>query len=251
MGSRTGQGDCMNIIFGMCGEGKRFKDAGYTVPKYLIAINGKPMIHYAVESLQIHGTIYFVVKRQHLEEYPFLEKMLLALGDKVIVCDRPTGGAAETLLLAKDHIENLDAPLLSVNCDQYLEWNPDGFINTLRANPGISYILTFNETDPKCSYVRKNDSDIVVEVREKVVISDEATVGVYHWSSTRNFFQHAEKMIQDGVKENNEFYVAPVYNYTIANGSPVKSYKINNNEFWPIGTPRDLDVFLKKVEVDR
>jgi dTDP-glucose pyrophosphorylase len=237
----------MNIIFGLCGEGKRFKDAGYTIPKYLIPVDGVPMIYHAVDSLRIPGTIYFVVKKQHLEEYPFLEKMLLGLGDKIVICDGSTDGAACSLLLAENYIDDLDAPLISVNCDQYLKWNPDRFINTLTSNPGVSYIVTFDEADPKCSYIRKNDKDNVVEVREKKVISNEATIGVYHWASSREFFLDAKQMILDGAKENNEYYVAPVYNYTIYRGLTVTSFKLDREEFWPIGTPADLEIFLDKV----
>ena len=50
------QGDNMNILIPMAGAGSRFQAAGYTFPKPLIDVNGKPMIQVVVENLNIEGT---------------------------------------------------------------------------------------------------------------------------------------------------------------------------------------------------
>lgn len=231
----------MNVLFGLCGLGSRFANAGYDIPKYLIEYGGTTMIAHAVNTLGISGKIHFIVKEEHLLHYPFIEKMLLSLGDNIIVCKKQTQGAAETLLLAKPFL-NLSLPMISANCDQYLEWDPKLFKNTLVTNPNTSYVVTYTENSTKCSYVREADGQIV-EVREKKVISNMATVGIYHWAKTLDFMQDAESMIELGIKEHGEYYVAPVYNYTIARQKLVKSYKINNSEFYPVGTPDDLAIF--------
>lgn len=235
----------MNIVFGLCGNGKRFRDAGYAVPKYLIDVMGKPMIHHAVKTLKIPGRIYFVVRQDHLRENETLASYLLTLGHELVVCPGETEGAAQSLLLTKDHIKDQDAPFISVNCDQYLDWDSSDFIAALEREPDTSFIMTFKENDPKCSYIRKDANGYVAEAREKKVISDDATVGVYHWAKTSDFFRDAEAMIAEGHKENNEYYVAPVYNYSIARGLKVKNYEVTKKQFCPIGTPNDLDHFLK------
>ena len=234
----------MNIFVGLCGQGSRFKNAGYQLPKYLIAYHGAPMIYHSVETIGLKGKIHFIARKDHLQQYKFLEKLLLGLGDEIIVCDTETGGAAESLLLAKPYIKNLDAPMLSVNCDQYMQWKPFLFKDELERNPETSYIVTYKESSPKCSYVRE-ENDQVVEVREKKVISNDATTGFYHWAHTRDFLQDAEQMIAEGHKENGEYYVAPVYNYTIARGLTVKKFALDAGEFWPVGTPDDLIEFQR------
>jgi dTDP-glucose pyrophosphorylase len=234
----------MNIIMGLCGNGSRFKQAGYDLPKFLIPFNGAPMIYHAMETLKITGKRYIVVKEEHLFKYKFLEKLLLGLADDLIKCRRPTEGAAESLLLAKKYITDPHLPLISLNCDQYMNWNPALFLKQLRENPETSYIATYKETDSKCSYIKKDNFDNVIEVREKQVISNDATVGIYHWAHTSDFFVDAEHMISDKAKENNEYYVGPVYNYSIARGLTVKNYEVVKTEFWPVGTPNDLTTFL-------
>lgn len=233
----------MNIIMGLCGEGSRFAKAGLILPKYLIVYHGAPMIYHAVATIDIPGRIHFVVREDHLHAHKHLEKMLLGLGHEIIVCKTPTQGAAQSLLLAKQHISDQSAPMLSVNCDQYLSWKSFNFTDELQRNIDTSYILTYTSTSPKCSYVRE-ENGYVVEVREKQVISDDATIGFYHWAHTSDFFQDAGTMIAAGHKENGEYYVAPVYNYSIARGLAVKKYTIDNCHFHPVGTPEDLEHFV-------
>lgn len=232
----------MNILLGMCGLGARFVQAGYKIPKFLIVYHGAPMIYHSIETLKIPGKKYFIVLEQHLREYKFLEKMLLELGDEIIISKSYTRGAAETLLLAKPYIKNLDQPMISLNCDQYLSWNPSLLIEEMKANLETSYIVTYKETSEKCSYVREHNGR-VVEVREKKVISNDATIGVYHWAHTKDFFNDAEQMINNNHRENNEYYVAPVYNYSISRGLDVKKFSVDQNNFWPVGTIDDLKYF--------
>lgn len=233
----------MNILMGLCGRGQRFKDRGYRYPKYLNVYKGAPMIYHAVETIGLSGKLHFVVRQDHLREYRFLEKLLLSLGDEIIICEKETGGAAESLLLAKPYIANMEIPLLSVNCDQYMSWAPWQFEEQMRLNPEVSYIVTYKETSPKCSYV-KEQHGFVTEVREKKVISNDATIGYYHWAHTRDFFEDAQRMLDEDHRENGEYYVAPIYNYTIARGLMVKKFQIAQEEFWPVGTPEDLLNFV-------
>lgn len=236
----------MNIIFSLCGKGQRFRDVGFDLPKYLIAYNGAPMINHSVETLGLKGRIHFIIKKDDLVQYKHLEKLLLTIGDEIITIDHETEGAAQSILLAKPFIKDLNLPLVSANGDQFMNWNPNIFQRTLNSNPDTSYIVTFNSDSPGCSYVRTDGNNNVTEVREKKIISKDATVGIYHWAKSSFFFDDAEKMISEGVKDNNEYYVAPVYNFTIQK-NPVKIYKLGDKEFYPIGTPVEYHNFVGKT----
>ena len=235
----------MNIVFGLCGQGSRFTRVGYTIPKYLIPYHGAPMIYHSVETLSLPGKIYFVVLVEHLQQYKFLEKLLLSIGHEIVPCYHHTQGAAETLLIAKNYIKDLDQPFVSANCDQYLSWTSSNFLKELKNNPDTSYIVTYKETSKKCSYIKKDHNNFVIEVREKQVISNDATVGIYHWAKSRDFFQDAEAMISGEIKEAGEYFVAPVYNWSINRGLQIKNFSLNEQEFWPVGTPEDLNYFMK------
>ena len=50
-------------------------------------------------------------------------------------------------------------------------------------------------------------------------------------------------MIEQDIRVNNEFYVCPVFNQAINDGKQIRTY--NAKEMWGIGTPEDLNFFLK------
>ena len=231
-----------NIVFGLCGESKRFYDEGYIVPKYLIHYNNLSMLEHSVKTLRVPGDLWFVVKEKHLQEFDFLESFLHSLGGKIITCNKDTGGAAETLLLTEGHIDE-DKPLLSVNCDQYMRWDESFFINSMVNEPDTCWLPTFKANNPSYSYVKTDENGLVTDIKEKEVISNDATVGIYHWSKAKFFFRDAKQMIADGYKENNEYYIAPVYKYSIKNGLTVRKFEVKENEFWPVGTPEELKAF--------
>jgi len=80
-------------------------------------------------------------------------------------------------------------------------------------------------------------------VAEKKPISKHATVGIYFWKRGRDYVECAESMIEKDIRVNNEFYVCPVYNEALLRGARVKTFHID--KMWGLGTPEDLDLFLK------
>ena len=63
------QGGNMNVLIPMAGAGSRFEQAGYTFPKPLIEVDGKPMIQVVVENLNIDAKHIFIVQKEHYEKY--------------------------------------------------------------------------------------------------------------------------------------------------------------------------------------
>lgn len=238
------QGGHMKIVVPMAGAGSRFSAVGYSFPKPLIAVknlNDKPMIQVIVENLNIQAEYIFIVRKEHNEKYN-LKQMLgvIAPKCKVIEVNSLTEGAACTVLLAKEFINN-DEPLLIANSDQFVEWDSNEFMYSMQGDKIDGGILTFNNTHPKWSYARLDDNGFVKEVKEKEVISNEATVGIYYWNKGSDFVKYAEQMIAKNIRVNNEFYVCPVYNEAIGDGQLVKIFHIN--KMWGLGTPEDLTYF--------
>jgi choline kinase len=107
----------------MAGLGSRFEKAGFTFPKPLIEVRGKPMIQVIVENLNIKGNYIFVVQREHYKKYNLGHLLkLIAPNCRIIQIDGLTEGAACTTLLAEKYINNKN-PLLIANSDQFIEWN--------------------------------------------------------------------------------------------------------------------------------
>lgn len=235
--------DRLNVLIPMAGAGSRFQQAGYTFPKPLIDVHGKPMIQAVVENLNVQAQFIFIVQKEHYEKYnmkPMLE--LIAPGCKIVVIDGMTEGAACTTLMAKDLIDN-DQPLLLANSDQYMEWNTIEFMYCMQAGNVDGGILTFENTHPKWSYARLDHDGNVIEVAEKNPISTHATVGVYYWTRGSDYVKYAEQMITKDIRVNGEFYVCPVFNEAIQDGKIIRTWDVD--EMWGLGTPEDLKHFLE------
>lgn len=237
----------MNVLIPMAGAGSRFASAGYTFPKPLIEVNGKPMIQVVVENLNIEAKYTFIVQEEHYEKYNLKYLLnLIAPGCNIVQVNGITEGAACTTLLAKEFINN-NEPLLIANSDQFLEWNSNECLYAFNADGVDAGIVTFKNTHPKWSYARVGEDGFVAEVAEKKPISNDATVGVYFWKHGSDYVQCAEQMIAKNIRVNNEFYVCPVFNEAINKGRKIRIKEIQ--KMWGIGTPEDLNYFLEHYNV--
>jgi len=204
----------------MAGEGSRFIKEGYTFPKPLIDVNGKPMIQAVVENLDFDCEYIFLVRKEHVEKY---EGMLDTLGRitndrfRHVVVDGLTEGAVCTALLAEKYIDN-DEDLLIANSDQFIEYEPENFKAFKNLTNTDAIVFTFNAVHPKWSFVRTNARGYIVEVAEKRPISNIATCGIYWYRKGSDFVRYAKQMVEKDIRVNNEFYIAPVYNELIADG---------------------------------
>lgn len=233
----------MNVLIPMAGAGSRFAAAGYTFPKPLIDVNGKPMIQVVVNNLNVDANYIFIVQKEHYEKYSLgIMLNLIAPNCKIVQVDGITEGAACTTLLAKEYIDN-DEPLLIANSDQFVEWNSNECLYAFNADGIDAGIITFKSTHPKWSYAKINESGFVAEVAEKKPISDNATVGIYFWKNGSDYVKYAEQMIEKNLRVNNEFYVAPVFNEAIQDRKKIRIKNIS--KMWGLGTPEDLNYYLQ------
>tara|TARA_Y100000034_G_scaffold20628_3_gene23613 strand:- start:4041 stop:5417 length:1377 start_codon:yes stop_codon:yes gene_type:complete len=237
------QGKDMNVLIPMAGAGTRFVQAGYTFPKPLIEVNGKPMIQLVVENLNLDAKHIFIVQKSHYEEYNLKYLLgLIAPNCEIVQVDGVTEGAACTTLLAKEYIDN-DKQLVIANSDQFVEWDSNEFMYSMVGDNIDAGILTFKSTHPKWSFARLDDEGYVAEVAEKKPISDIATVGIYYYAKGSDYVKYAEQMIEKDIRINNEFYVCPVFNEAIGDDKKIKVFNIK--KMWGIGDPEGLRRFTE------
>lgn len=224
-------GHALSVVIPMAGKGQRFKDAGYTVPKPLIDIYGKPMIERVVDNFKPKEGRTLLISRIDLD---------IA---EVLKLDHETEGAVSTVLEA-EHLIGREDPMIIANCDQLiLNFDLEDFI----AKSEDCSVVTFECDNPHHSYA-KVENGLVTNVAEKEVISTNAIGGVYYYRKAKYFFDGAKKMIEKNLRVNNEFYVSPVFNEIIAMGHTVNIYPIKKEDQQILGTPEELNIFKQKVE---
>jgi beta-phosphoglucomutase-like phosphatase (HAD superfamily)/dTDP-glucose pyrophosphorylase len=234
-----------NILIPMAGSGSRFFNAGYKDPKPLIDVDGKPMIQRVVENIGIPGKYIFIVQAEHYEKYS-LELALTKLvpGCKIIQVNGVTDGAARTALLAKEYVDN-SKPLIIANSDQLLDWDSSKFMSQLLETGCDGNMALFFANEDKWSYA-KIQNNRIIGVAEKVVISNNASTGIYGWARGSDYVKYSEQMIDKNIRVNNEFYICPVYNEAIQDNKRILPIFVD--KMFGLGTPEDLEEYLKYYE---
>lgn len=241
----------VHIIMPMAGEGSRFKEQGYDVPKPLIKLNDVELYRHALNSIdtneQLNGydfkytfivrdEFYDIISKQILKSYP---------NANIYSVKNTTKGALETVMLVEDYIED-DDYVIVMDCD--LEFHSEEFMDVLNEaiDTDSPLLLSFYSRDPKYSYVAINDLEDVINVAEKEVISTHAIGGCYCLGAGKLFKKCAKMYIYDfykGKVNSPEIYISLIYNYIIDEGENVAVYDMNFHEdrYWSYGTPYDLE----------
>jgi len=238
----------VTVVIPMAGRGERFSKEGFETPKPLIEINGRPMIDWAVASLDIQDADYVFLTREYSDE--MLNERLnstlrrLQADCKIHSIDHVTEGPACTALLSEPYVDP-ESNLIILNCDQIMSWNGTYFISSCLASPYDGIVVTYDETSPKNSYAKVDAKGDVIQVAEKQVISNIGLNGIHFWRKASFFFESAKRMIENGERHNNEFYIAPSYNQMIKEGQRVGIFHIPKSQNIAVGVPSDLEQFLR------
>ncbi len=240
----------LNILIPMAGRGSRFLKAGYIKPKPLIDVNGKPMIQVVIENIKPkrEHKFIFVVQQEHIDEY-HVDELLKNLCPtcEIVSIDGITEGAACSALEAIKHINN-QQPLMIANSDQWINISIDDYLEAWNIDKLEGFIMTMHSSDPKWSYIKFDQSGIIIDVVEKIVVSNHATVGIYNFSRGNIFCQYATQMIKEKNMSQGEYYVAPVYKYMLNNNANIGLFNIDRatRNMFGLGTPEDLEYFLSQ-----
>lgn len=239
----------LNIVIPMAGAGSRFVDAGFTVPKPFIDVCSVAMIERVLENLKVLNSRYILIARdEHLvSEKAAFDRLRDNYNCEILTVDKLTEGAACTILLSSWLINN-DDPLLLANSDQIVEMDIAAFINDSKKRKLDGSILTFPSNHTKWSYAKVDGTGHLVELREKEVISEHATVGLYYYERGKDFVNSAVQMIANNDRVNNEFYTAPAYNYSVKNGLTIGIFDIKEDQMFGLGTPGDLDLYINHLK---
>ena len=238
----------INIVIPMAGAGSRFAQAGYKKPKPFIDVLGRPMICHVLDNLNMPDARFILLTRkEHFEnEQETVNWIKSKYNVEFVLIDNLTEGAACTVLHAHKLIDN-NTPLLIANSDQIVDMNIAEFINDSENRNLDGSVLCFKDHDTKWSYAKIDGEGLITEIREKVVISEFATVGIYYFAKGGFFVKNAIDMIIRNERVKNEFYVA-VYNFGIQDGLKFGIFNININQMHGIGTPTDLNVYIDLVQ---
>ena len=236
----------MTIIITMAGLGSRFRKAGYKVPKYMITAKGKTLFDWSMDSLldyNKHIDRYVFVVRKEDNASNFIKEHCKKYGVddvQIVEIDYMTDGQATTCMLAIPYVDP-ESAIMVYNIDTYVEPYEMKFAEI----SGDGHIPCFHAEGDHWSFAKLDEAGRVTEVREKVRISDNCTLGAYYFSTADLYKRlYCEYYADDSNLEKNEKYIAPLYNYMIQLGMNVTISIVKKDKVHVLGTPEELNAFL-------
>lgn len=221
----------------MAGRGSRFADRGYQTPKPLIEVAAKPMVLWAIKSLEKfdYSEIIFVVLREHQERYDVVTLITQAIGNKAkfVFLEDVTQGQLCTVLAAEQYIDSPEDVLIAAS-DTYIKSEMAAHI-AQKSVDCKGLISVANLAGSQWSFAKTDDNGRVIEVAEKVRISDHASTGLYYFSDGAQLVKLGKEMIANQETTRGEYYVIPVYQKIIGQGEWVGISQAD--EMWDMGTP--------------
>jgi capsule biosynthesis phosphatase len=234
----------MNIVVPMMGHGQRFKDVGYDVSKPLIKAAGKEVLFWLLDSLDCSANNVLIVCRDEHENHRLTERIRARYHDSVslMYLTGSTEGAAHTLQIAlESQVLDLNAPLAV--CDSDTFYGPDHVEKLTQFGKNAVFCFHDDGTSPIYSYVQlsQHDSEKIDSIREKVKISDWASVGTYCFQRAADALEHCRRVRSSGVTTRGEYYVSSVIQSMIDDGHVFYMQPVG--EYHCLGTPSQLQGF--------
>jgi NDP-sugar pyrophosphorylase family protein len=234
------------VVMPMAGRGERFRQAGFTLPKPLIPIDGEPMFVRATKSLPLGlaTELVFAILEEHILQFS-LDRLIQDhfghLPLRIVTLKQVTSGQAETVQLATEK-SAADAPLLVFNADSAFDDDLADYLPRLR--PEVAGVVqVFRDRQPRWSFVRCDEQLRVVEAAEKRPISDLASTGLYYFRSLREYRELYRRLDLC----NGETYIAPMYNQLVAQSVVVLAKPVQR--YFCFGTPQDYEAYTQRGHV--
>ena len=79
----------MKVIISMSGMSSRFTNAGYTVPKFMIEVDGKTVLQHIVELYPIDSDFLFIINDDHAKDEELCNYLDNLEVDKLSICSVP------------------------------------------------------------------------------------------------------------------------------------------------------------------
>jgi len=239
----------MNFIFTFCGNGVRFTDKGFTTPKFLLKLNdNRTILEHIMAAITFpeDSNIYFLVNNKNRkfeqETLSVIEKFTLPWGF-TLDYNSDTTGQAESALIAINKIDN-NRPIIIMNNDTIIKQRDFNYIGKRLHSGRVCYVDLFEPEikSSNLSYAKKH-GDLVTEIKEKKVISNYASSGLYGFSSS-SFYK---ELYYTSSFYNNEKYISQVIEEAIIKGNDVFAHTIyNENQTIILGTPEQYHSHINR-----
>lgn len=240
----------MQIVIPMSGFGERFRKAGYSVPKPLIEIEGKPLIEHVIDMFPGETDFIFVCAQPHLDEPCYRMEAILR---QACPTGRIVGIPAHKLgpihaVRQVEHLLDPQRPVVVNYCDFTCYWDWQHFKQFVRATACDGAIPAYRGFHPHSlgstnyAYMREADG-WVLDIQEKQPYTNNrmqefASSGTYYFATAQLMSDAFRAVMEQELNIGGEFYASLAYKPMLAQRRPVAVYPLQHFMQW--GTPEDV-----------
>ena len=244
----------MKVIIPMSGMSSRFSTAGYTIPKYLIEIDGKKVIEHIIDLYPKDSDFIFIINNKHENETDIVE-VLEELVDNRIIATIPSHkkGPVFSVSTFEDFIDDEEQVIVNY-CDFSMFWEYEKFENFVNETGCDGCVVSYTGFHPHMlgsdnyAFCKVDENNKILEIREKQPFTNNkmnefASTGTYYFKKGKYVKEYFRQLMDEDISINGEYYVSLIYNLLIRDGLTSLVYEVPHMLQW--GTPFDLDVYLK------
>ncbi len=244
----------MQIIIPMSGFGERFRRAGYTVPKPLIEIDGKPIIAHVIDMFPGETDFIFICNQDHLNDPAY---RMLAILKEYCPSGRVVGIPPHKLgpinaVLQVEHLLNPSEPVVVNYCDFTCYWDWQHFKHFVNNTACAGAVPAYKGFHPHSlgstnyAYICEVDGWIR-DIQEKQPFTNNrmeeyASSGTYYFASAQIMGEAFRAVIEQDLNIGGEYYVSLAYKPLLSGKKAVSVYPLQHFMQW--GTPEDVAEYV-------
>lgn len=240
----------------MAGLSKRFTNAGYNKPKYMLELNGISLFKHSLLTFSNYfkSDFFLFVLKSSPDSNDFIRHELNELGIsnfEIIYLEKDTLGQAETVyegLIRTSHKAINEITIFNIDT---FRLNFEKPIEKMKVTDG--YLEVFTGEGLNWSYIKvdENDNNKVVKTTEKEPISNLCCTGLYYFKYAEDFIAAYKYYRDNEIFVNGEIYVAPLFNYLIKMDKYITFNLINVKDVIFCGTPNEYESLIIKYKSDK
>ncbi len=252
----------MKVIISMSGLSSRFSYAGYTIPKFMIDIDGKKVIEHIIDLYPKDSDFLFIINDKHAEDTDIVELLEHSVDKKnIVVIPRHKKGPVFSIQNFEDYI-NDDEQVVINYCDFSMYWDYDDFEKYVNDTGCDGCVVCYTGFHPHMlgsdnyAFCRTDDPEElqIREIREKQPFTDDkmsefASTGTYYFKKGSYVKKYFKELIEKDININCEYYVSLVHNLLIEDGLVNLVYEIPHMLQW--GTPIDVSEYIQWSNYNR
>ena len=244
----------MNIIIPLGGKGERFQKEGYIDPKPLIRVLDKEILFYVIDNLNLkEEDNIFIIYNKYLDEYDFHNIIKTKYSNiHLIKLENDTKGATETVYIGlteiiqnKNNINiniNIHKKCMLIDGDTFYN---ESIIDKFRVINENAVFYTKNyDQNPVFSYLELNELNNIINIKEKVKISDNANTGVYAFQDINELYKYAKYVLDNNILFNNECYTSCIIDTMIKDKICFKGIELKSESVNVLGTPSQVNEYI-------